>query len=68
MTYEGYYISIVPLILAMIGGIRGKNAPHRMYLIIIALFALAFAFGNNFIVFPLFYHIPLFVQFRGPVP
>ncbi len=60
------YIGILPLVLAVIGAVRGKDAPHRLFLFIIAAFALAFALGSNFFVFPLFYQIPLFAKFRNP--
>ena len=52
--------------MAAFGAIRGKDAPHRLFLIIIAAFALAFALGSNFFVFPAFYQIPLFAKFRNP--
>ena len=61
------YTGILPLMLAGIGAYRGQDAPHRRYLLILAGFALAFALGDNFIVFPLFYHIPVFAIFRCPV-
>ncbi|HZV13381.1 MAG TPA: YfhO family protein, partial [Candidatus Kapabacteria bacterium] len=61
-----FYIGILPLILAFIGALRGKKQQYRVYLIIIAAFAVAFALGSNFIVFPVFFQLPLFNKFRNP--
>ncbi|HET7153596.1 MAG TPA: YfhO family protein [Candidatus Kapabacteria bacterium] len=61
-----FYIGILPLILSFIGAMRGKKQSYRIYLIIIAVFALLFGLGSNFVVFPVFFQLPLFNKFRNP--
>ncbi len=60
------YVGILPLVLAAIATLRRKEK-YVAFFFGMALFALLFALGNNFILFKLFYEfVPGFAKFRIP--
>lgn len=60
------YVGILPLVLAAVSIIK-RNEKYVVFFIGIALFALLFALGKNFVLFKLFYEfVPGFSKFRIP--
>lgn len=61
-----FYCGIATLLLAYVGWYRGKKMPLRGALIALAAFALLYALGDNFVLFPALFQLPLFNKFRDP--
>lgn len=61
-----FYCGVITLLLAAVGMLRGKKMPMRGTLIGVGAFAVAYALGENFVVFPALFQLPLFNKFRDP--
>ncbi len=61
-----FYAGVLTLLLAFIGAWKGKGAALRGGLIALAAFAVFYALGDNFLLFPALFQLPLFNKFRDP--
>ncbi len=60
------YIGVLPLFFAIMAGLMDRKKKYVSLLVGMAIFALAFALGDHFPLYKLFFQLPLFNKFRTP--
>ncbi len=60
------YIGVLPLFFAIMAGLLTRKKKYVPLLIGMALLAVAFALGDHFFIYRIFFQLPLFNKFRTP--
>ncbi|MBS1903597.1 MAG: YfhO family protein [Bacteroidetes bacterium] len=60
------YIGVLPLVLAVMAGLSGWKKKYVPFFAGMSLFALLFSLGDHFIIYKIFFSLPLFDKLRTP--
>ncbi len=60
------YIGVLPLFFAIMAGLLNRKRKYVPFFVGMALFAIAFALGDHFFLYRIFFQFPLFNKFRTP--